>query len=119
MLDIYFIGDKRDIRMVKKSSNRKTAPLASFESLISLESCAEENKVDCGKWREQENHQHQDLQADIDLTSLPWTSPAWQRMSVSSQNCQVYQVINYTFSFLKLKKLSETRGFVSIQNTIV
>ena len=73
--------------MVKKSSHRKRAPLASFESLISLESCPEENIISSGRWPE---NLQPDL--DLDLASLPWTSPSWQKMSVSRQNCQVYQV---------------------------
>ena len=93
--------------MVKKSSNMKTAPLASFESLISIESCKEnnENNSNWGRWSEQENHF---LETDIHLTSFPWTSPSWQRMSLSRQNCQIYQV----FKFLYVKKYSKN-SFVS------
>ena len=88
--------------MVKKFSNRKKAPLASLESLISIESCGEagdEKNINCVRWSEQEDH---DLETDLDLSSLPWTSPSWQRLSVSSQNCQIYQV-----NSLELKKYSE------------
>ena len=83
--------------MVKKFSSRKKAPLASLESLISIETCGEENNINCVRWSDQENMDREtdlqtDLETDLDLSSLPWNSPSWQRTSVSRQNCQVYQV---------------------------
>ena len=89
--------------MVKKFSNRKKAPLASLESLISIESCGEvgdQENINCVRWSQQENQDLEtDLETELDLSSLPWTSPSWQRLSVSSQNCQIYQV-----NSLELKK---------------
>ena len=102
--------------MVKKFSSRKKAPLASLESLISIETCGEENNINCVRWSDQENLDREtDIQTDLetvpdetdlDLTSLPWNSPSWQRTSVSRQNCQVYQVNSFTEIFQKhLEKL--------------
>ena len=97
--------------MVKKFSSRKKAPLASLESLISIETCGEENNINCVRWSDQEKMDREtDLQTDLetdldetdlDLTSLPWNSPSWQRTSVSRQNCQVYQVNSFTEIFQK------------------
>ena len=97
--------------MVKKFSSRKKAPLASLESLISIETCGEENNINCVRWSDQENLDREtnlqtDLETDLDetdldLTSLPWNSPSWQRTSVSRQNCQVYQVDSVTEIFQK------------------
>ena len=64
--------------MVKQSGNRgyTSAPLASFESLMSLESGPEDKTINWKTWSEE----------------TPWTAPTWQKMSLRSQNCQVYRV---------------------------
>ena len=69
-------------KMVKKSSYRgnTAAPLASFESLMSIESAADDIN-----WKTGSEEKDNSLET-------PWASPAWQRMSLRNQNCQVYRV---------------------------
>ena len=63
--------------MVKLSTNRgnTSAPLASLESLMSLESC-DEKMINWNTWSDE----------------TPWTAPTWQKMSHRSRNYQVYRV---------------------------
>ena len=64
--------------MVKKSSKREhtAAPLASLESLMSIESAADDKMINWVTWSEE----------------TPWTAPDWDRKSLNSQNCQIYRV---------------------------
>ena len=63
--------------MVRLSTNRgnTSAPLASLESLMSLESC-DEKMINWNTWSDE----------------TPWTAPTWQKMSHRSRNYQVYRV---------------------------
>ena len=73
--------------MRKRVSTRaKRAPLASFESLLSIESKFDETEME-ERW-EETNHD----QGDDDILLEPWKYPEFFQLSRRRQNCEIYRV---------------------------
>ena len=89
-------------KMGKKPSARsKKAPLASFESLMSIESLVtDDNMMNGNSWTDfhetnddNDNYVHQsDDNNDHGLTGQPWDQPDFYKMNLRQQNCQIFKV---------------------------
>ena len=73
--------------MRKRTATRaKKAPLASFDSLLSIGSRFDENEM-ADQYNEENDNQ--DYNEELDE---PWKYPEFRRMSRRKQNCEIYRV---------------------------
>ena len=84
--------------MGKKTNSRsKKAPLASFESLMSIESLAVDENTRNGNWRRAGERENIDNwvrrgRNDNEVISQPWSRPEFVTMSTRQQNCEIFRV---------------------------
>ena len=84
----------------------KKAPLASFESLMSIESLAVDENTRNGNWRRGGDRENIDNwirrgRNDNEMISQPWTRPEFVTMSTRQQNCEIFRVIIVLLQNLK------------------
>ena len=86
--------------MGKKTNSRsKKAPLASFESLMSIESMVVDENTRNGNWRRGGDRENIDNYVrrgrnDNEVISQPWTRPEFATMTTRQQNCEIFRVGN-------------------------
>ena len=104
--------------MMRKPNKFRQAPLASFESFLSLETDEREESREMRElhWNfTNNNHQqmsshppdlqhppHNQLQFEEKCLDEPWLTSEFSQMTRKQQNCEIYRVRNYIKSFVTI-----------------
>ena len=96
--------------MRKPGQNKlKGAPLASFESFLSLETRLDEgthNISNMRVWNDNDRQQQQRREIAEAIVDEPWASAEFATLSRRQQNCEIYRVSpkKQSFSFIPVKE---------------